>query len=289
MNSHISLQLYRTLWGAEGDYATIAGAAAAEGFDGLEGQVPEDPQRRAELSQVLADYGLAFIAEITTAGSYVPNRRATVDAHLLSLKNSLALVGELKPRFVTCIGGCDAWPFSASLRFFREAMAMADGAGISICFETHRSRSLFTPWVTLDVARALHDIRFTFDFSHWCVVCERLLDSEQETLRELAPRVQHIHARVGYDQGPQVPHPAAPEYAEALAAHQRWWEMLWNATAARGDSRITMTPEFGPDGYLQQAPFTRIPVADLWEINRWMAMTERGHFSEWQDRRRLAG
>lgn len=56
----MSLQLYRTLWGAEGDYATIAGAAAAEGFDGLEGQVPDDPQRRAELSQVLADYGLAF-------------------------------------------------------------------------------------------------------------------------------------------------------------------------------------------------------------------------------------
>jgi hypothetical protein len=30
----------------------------------------------------------------------------------------------------------------------------------------------------------------------------------------------------------------------------------------------TITPEFGPDGYLPQLPFTGQPVADLEEINR---------------------
>jgi hypothetical protein len=39
-----------------------------------------------------------------------------------------------------------------------------------------------------------------------------------------------------------------------------------------------MTPEFGPDGYLQAAPFTRVPVADLWEINRWIGRRQREHF-----------
>jgi sugar phosphate isomerase/epimerase len=289
MSQHMSLQIYRTLWGCNSSYAEAAAQAANAGMDGLEGQVPADDVQRAELAQALADYGLAFIAEITTAGSYVPDRRATVDAHILSFRDALARSITLKPRLITCIGGCDAWPFSASLRFFREAMALAAQADVPICFETHRARSLFTPWVTLDVARALPDIRFTFDFSHWCVVCERLLDSELDTLRELAPRAAHIHARVGYDQGPQVPNPAAPEYAAALAAHQRWWEMLWSAMSARGDSLITMTPEFGPDGYLQAEPFTQKPVADLWEINRWMTATERQHFADWQARLRLAG
>ena len=37
----------------------------------------------------------------------------------------------------------------------------------------------------------------------------------------------------------------------------------------------TMTPEFGPDGYLQQTPFSQRPVADLAELNRWMASRQR--------------
>jgi hypothetical protein len=86
---------------------------------------------------------------------------------------------------------------------------------------------------------------------------------------------------VGYAQGPQVPNPAAPEYADALAAHQRWWTQIWDAQRARGELVTTMTPEFGPDGYLHCAPFTREPVAELWEINRWMADTQRAHFARW--------
>ena len=42
----------------------------------------------------------------------------------------------------------------------------------------------------------------------------------------LAGRAHHIHARVGCEQGPQVPHPAAPEYQEALTAHERWWTQI---------------------------------------------------------------
>lgn len=281
------LRLYRTLWGAQGDYATIAREAAEENFHGLEGAAPADPAQRAELAQALAAHGLSYIAEITTAGGYVPDRHASVDEHLASFSEKLRHARELKPRLVTCIGGCDAWPFSKSLRFFRDAILIAEQHGVPVSFETHRSRSLFNPWITADIARALPAIRLTFDYSHWCVVCERLLDSEIEIIRELAPKARHIHARIGYDQGPQVPHPAAPEYAAALRAHQRWWEILWSAMTVRGETVITMTPEFGPDGYLQQAPFSQAPVADLWEINRWVAHTEHEHYLDWTARQRM--
>ncbi len=98
------------------------------------------------------------------------------------------------------------------------------------------------------------------------------------TTSPLRQRVCHIQARVGYDQGPQVPHPGAPEYAAALAFHQRHWEQVWASQRARGFACTTLTPEFGPDGYLHHLPYTNVPVADLWSLNRWMAAEQRAHF-----------
>ena len=40
---------------------------------------------------------------------------------------------------------------------------------------------------------------------------------------------------------------------------------------ARGVQQPSITPEFGPDGYLPTLPFTGMPVADLLEINTAMA------------------
>jgi hypothetical protein len=181
---------------------------------------------------------------------------------------------------VNCLGGCDAWPESLSLEFFTRAIELADQYQLPISFETHRSRSLFNPWVTQRAVEQLPQIDLTVDFSHWCVVCERLMDTELEVIHGIADNVQHIHARVGYDQGPQVPNPAAPEYEYALRAHQRWWEIIWRSQKTRQFELTTMTPEFGPDGYLHLAPFTQLPVANLWELNQWMAHEEKRHFSD---------
>jgi hypothetical protein len=50
--------------------------------------------------------------------------------------------------------------------------------------------------------------------------------------------------------------------------------------ARRGYQHTTLTPEFGPDGYLHHLPFTNVPVADLWSLNAWMAQREQQHFVE---------
>ncbi|HQS59157.1 MAG TPA: hypothetical protein PLU16_11810 [Gallionellaceae bacterium] len=170
------------------------------------------------------------------------------------------------------------------MRFFGETQELAARLGISCSFETHRSRSLFNPWSTLAILERLPDLRLTCDFSHWVVVMERQLDEEWDVVREVAKHAHHIHARVGYAQGPQVPHPAAPEYLGALVSHQRYWEEIWAIQRERGDAYTTMTPEFGPDGYLQCKPFTGEPVADLWAINSWMGKNEYAHFHDWHAR-----
>lgn len=278
----MELKIFKTLWGFTGSYQQAVDIAAEAGMQGIEGPAPQKQEERVAFSQLLNDYHLDYIAEITTAGSYVPDRQATVEQHLDSFKSKLAASIDLNPLFITCLGGCDAWPETQSMEFFSSAMELARQAGVTVSFETHRGRSLFNPWVTQRIVEQIPDILLTCDFSHWCVVCERLVDSEMDTIRQIAKNAHHIHARVGYDQGPQVPNPAAPEYQPALKAHQNWWEILWRSQQERGYQVTTMTPEFGPDGYLHEAPFTREPVADLWELNTWMAKEEREHFQKFQ-------
>ncbi|MDP2227324.1 MAG: sugar phosphate isomerase/epimerase [Moraxellaceae bacterium] len=278
----MNIRFYRTFWGARGGYADFAAEAKADGYDGLEVPVPAEPDKQAALRAALDEHGFDLIAEICTAGSYVPDRRASPAQHLDDFSRKLERIEAFGARQINCMAGCDAWPLAQSVDFFGKAIALAQTAGIPISFETHRSRTLFNPWVTRDMVLALPDLYLTCDFSHWCVVCERLIDTEADVLEIVAPRARHIHGRVGYDQGPQVPHPAAPEHAAALAAHQRWWELCWASMQAAGLTVCTLTPEFGPDGYLHEQPFTGMPVADLRQINRWMLQTERAHFSRWQ-------
>lgn len=279
------LQLFKTLWGHSGSLTDAAEQAAALAYDGLEGSADRTEAQLEVLANALQEFRLAYIQEIVTGGDYVPRRHATVGEHLADVERQLQAGRQLSPRFATIIGGCDAWTLEQSVGFISEAMALGERYGVLLCFETHRSRSLFNPWVTLAILQRIPQMKLTCDFSHWVVAMERLLDDDREAIGEVARYAHHIHARVGYPQGPQVPHPAAPEYAQALASHQRCWEAIWAAQCDRGYAVSTMTPEFGPDGYLHTVPFTNRPVANLSQINNWMAKTERQHFQQWKLRR----
>ncbi|MDR3456446.1 MAG: TIM barrel protein [Verrucomicrobiae bacterium] len=276
----MKLKTFKTLWGHTGSLDDALDACRKYDFDGIEGPVPVEAMERVVFQKGLAANGLDYIAEICTAGSYVPDRQATPTEHIESLRRKAEAAVECRPLFLTVIAGCDAWSIAQSVDFFGEAMAIAGKLGVTASFETHRSRSFFNPWTTRDILKQLPALKLTCDFSHWCVVCERLIDTEPEVLALCAGRAHHIHARVGYDQGPQVPHPAAPEYRAALVAHENWWTQIWRSQAARGLTVTTMTPEFGPDGYLQCQPFTGKPVADLVEVNAWMAARQRQRFEE---------
>ena len=219
---------------------------------------------------------------VFTGGDVVPHQGWTLAQHWDRLERSIAAAQQVGARFLNVLPGNDRWSLAQQVEFFGRAQAMADAAGVVCSFEIHRATSLYSPWVTLDVIAQLPQLRFTADISHWVVVCERLLDDPADDLTPFIERVYHVQARVGYDQGPQVPHPAAPEYARALAFHQGVWECIWAAQQARGQAVTTLTPEFGPDGYTHLLPFTQAPVADTWSLNQWMARTEAEHFARWQ-------
>ena len=88
----------------------------------------------------------------------------------------------------------------------------------------------------------------------------------------------HIHARVGFAEAPQVNDPRAPEWQTALDAHLDWWQRIVDARRADGAPLVTIATEFGPPNYLPVLPYTRQPVANLWEINCWMMRLLRERF-----------
>lgn len=270
------LLLFRSLWTNGFDLVAALRDCRAGTFDGVEGPVPAGAAPRAEFAAALAAAAVPFIAEIVTGGGYVPTE-ASAERQLEEFRRQAGAALECRPLFLTVLGGCDAWPLAQSVEFLGQAMACAAELGVVASFETHRSRPTFHPWATRRLLEQLPALRLTCDFSHWCCVCERLvLETEPEILALCAARAHHVHARVGYAQGPQVPHPAAPEHRAALEAHERWWDAVWRAQADR--QTLTMTPEFGPDGYLQRRPFTDEPAADLDAINGWMAERQRERF-----------
>ncbi|MGJ8678000.1 MAG: sugar phosphate isomerase/epimerase family protein [Akkermansiaceae bacterium] len=280
----MKLSLFKTLWGHEGSVDEALDLCKQSHFQGIEAPVPVDTTERAAFFQSLESSGMQWIAEISTctpAGYYVPSPKHSVQQHLDSLEESVILSKEGSPLFINTMAGYDAWRAADALAFHQGVVELQDKHEIIISVETHRGRSTYSPWLTRDILKQVPDLRITCDFSHWCVVSERLiLDEEAEILELAAQHAYHIQPRVGYNQGPQVPDPRAPEFAEALAAHERWWTTVWESMAARGMTNFTMTPEFGPDGYLQCAPFTREPVANLWELNQWIGHRQRDRFHQ---------
>ena len=272
----MNLKLFKTLWGHSGSYAAAADAAVQAGFHGFEGPVPVDVERKAEFLDTLESRNLDFIAEISTTGFAVPDPGSSVSDHLDAFERILVRSMEAKPIFYSSMAGSDLWEFRDSVDFFTRAWEIAQKYGVRVGFETHRSRSLFHPIISKNLLAETPPIELTIDFSHWCNVCERLvLDELPDILALCAKRVLHIQPRIGYDQGAQVPDPRAPMYQHFVEAHVRWWRALWKGQEKRGFQTVTMTPEFGPDGYQQVYPYTQKPVADLWELNVWT-----GHLME---------
>jgi sugar phosphate isomerase/epimerase len=283
----MNLLLFRSVWSGSSNLDELVQQTVAAGFDGLEGPIPHDESQRRALRQHLRDRQLALIAEATTGTDpnserdwWIPRGDRTLTDHLTDLKWTVDHAAEMGALFVSTMCGYDAWSWQQNVDFFGQAIELERTSGITISFETHRSRSLFNPWITRDLLQQFPEMKLTCDFSHWCVVCERLLDSEWPILELCAQRAMHVHCRVGYAQHAQVTDPRAPEYAAALAAHERWWSLIWQTQAQRGMAQVTMTPEFLWDGYMQTLPFTQMPVADVWEITCWVAERQRQRFHQ---------
>ncbi|HTL51555.1 MAG TPA: TIM barrel protein [Planctomycetota bacterium] len=274
----MKLLMFRSMWGILGPWGKYPATeweqafpqVKAAGYHGIETRVPE-PAQRKRFQKLLAAHKFQYIAMIFTAGT-------TVEEHLASFEKQVHEAASLKPKFIVSHSGRDAFSPSEADDFFARALEIETKAKIQVAHETHRGRILFNPWSTERVLKQFSELKLCCDFSHFVCVAERLLGDCDEIIDLCGKHCLHIHARVGYEEGPQVPDPRAPEYAHHLKAHEKWWNRIWDLQQAAGRKETTMDPEFGPPGYLHTLPNTNVPVADLWDICNWQAQRQTENF-----------
>jgi len=266
-----NLLIFATNWGYTGSWDDFASKIKKLGYDGAELWYPSDAAQRAEVFSAFDKHRLKM-------GFLVGGSAVDFEKHFDQFSSAVEGAASQKPVYINCHSGRDHFSFDQNKKFIELTTRVSKRSGVPIYHETHRSRILYAAPVARTFIESLPDLRITFDVSHWCNVHETLLEDQAETLSSTLERVDHIHARIGYAQGPQVNDPRAPEWKEAVQAHFAWWDTVVSRKKKEGKI-MTFLTEFGPVDYMPALPYTRQPLADQWEINKHLLDTLRTRYS----------
>lgn len=265
------LILLGTNWGFIGTTAQFCERIKADGFDGAEIWYPADAKGQQEVQEAFAKNGLRFGILI---GSGDANPKTNLDQFARMLESAI----KTKPLYINCHSGKDYFSFADNKFFMELTSQLSKSSGIPVYHETHRGKSLYSAPITKGFIDSLPDLRLTLDISHWCNVHESMLDDQKETIALALSRTDHIHARIGHPEGPQVNDPRAPEWKFAVDAHFAWWDKVVEQKKKEG-KRMTILTEFGPPDYMPTMAYTRQPLADQWQINKYMMETLRKRYA----------
>lgn len=266
-----SLLVFATNWGYTGSWDDFCSRIRELGYDGAEIWFPEDAARQKEIFSAFQKHGLQM-------GFLVGGSDKDPKKHFEQFKASVEGAAASKPVYINCHSGRDFFSFEQNKLFIDLTTSLSRRSGVPIYHETHRSRILYSAPVARQFMKELPDLRITFDVSHWCNVHESALEDQQETLAMTLDRVDHIHARIGHAEGPQVNDPRAPEWSAFVKAHFDWWDKVVARKKSEG-KLMTFLTEFGPVDYMPALPYTRQPLADQWEINKHMLDTLRARYA----------
>lgn len=271
-NRQLKLNIFATNWGFGGSLNEFCAQAKADGYDGIEVWVPSDPKKQELLLELTQAYDLRLGLLVGSSGD-------TIRAHTSSFQLALHQATQMQPSFINCHSGKDYFGISDGQHFIELTKQLSEVSGVAIYHETHRGRILYAAHITDQYINHHEDLRLTLDISHWCNVHESLLADQSEVIARALRRTDHIHARVGFAEGPQIPNHNDPQYQAAVEAHFAWWDEVVAHKISTGQV-LTMTTEFGPPPYMWTHPFTAQPLADVWEVNRAMMHLWRRRYQQ---------
>jgi sugar phosphate isomerase/epimerase len=266
-----SLLIFGTNWGFNGSTAELCSKLKQANYDGLEVWWPSTKKEQKELFEAMEKNNLKV-------GFLVGSGEMDFKKHQIQFQQNLEAAAKAKPVYINCHSGKDFFSFEQNLQLITFSNGLAASLGVPIYHETHRGRALCAATVTKNFIEKNPRLRITLDISHWCNVHESYLQGQEETVSLALKRTDHIHARIGHPEGPQVNDPRAPEWEEAVKHHFDWWDKVVETKKKEG-KRITFLTEFGPPDYMPTLPYTREPVANQWEINVHMLNTLRKRYS----------
>lgn len=234
------------------------------GYDGVEMSLPLNNKERSDILVLLREYDLELVAQHWETSHPDPLlHREIYRRHLLNL-------AEANPLFINSQTGKDYFSFEDNADLINISFQVAKETGIPVVHETHRGKFSFALHITRQYLEKIPALELCLDISHWCNVAESLLKDQQEALDLAFDKTRHIHARVGFAEGPQITDPRLPEWEEPMNFHLSGWDRVYENSRRMNRESLTITPEFGPYPYMLHLPFTRMPVADQWEINLYM-------------------
>ena len=262
MNKNYELKIMATNWGFQGTLDEFCARVKKEGYDGIEAWWQGDQKKLQELFAALKNHELeiGFLCGVS---------QTNPQEHLDAYKKMIDAAAKQKiqrPLYINNHSGRDHFSFDDNKKFIEHTNALAKETGITICHETHRGRILFAAHVTRKYMETFPELKLTLDISHWCNVHESLLGDQKETVDMALERTEHIHARIGHPEGPQVNDPRAPEWDNTVKQHFAWWDKVVERKKKNGE-RMTFLTEFGPPDYMPTMAYTRQPLSDQWAIN----------------------
>lgn len=247
----------------------------AHGFDGVEMALLGTDSEIDNSLQKLADHDLKLIGQ-----QWQTAMHADFESHKTEMINVLERTCRYKPLKINTQTGKDFFSFEQNTQLIDIAESLAAKYGVQLVHEIHRSRFNAHPVLLKPYLAKFPNIKLTADFSHWCCVCESLLEDQQAMMDDVIPFVRHIHARVGNSQSPQVNDFLAKEHETALNQHLKWWDAIVSLLNKETISPITFTPEFGPAPYMPAVPHTNMPLSDQWQQNVEMMQLLRQRYKD---------
>jgi sugar phosphate isomerase/epimerase len=261
----MELKFFCPYWGSNSlSYREFLKKVSEAGYDGVEMNLPSDNRGKSDILSLLQENNLELI------GQHSGQTESTFQEIKKNYLESLYNLADAKPLFINSQTGKDYFSVEDNSELIDLGFKVEKKTGISVLHETHRGKFSFAAHVTKTYLEKIPGLKLGLDISHWCNVAESLLHDQMQSVDLAILHTRHIHARVGFPEGPQVTDPRLPEWEEALNFHLSCWDKVAENFKKQNREYLTITPEFGPYPYMANLPFTKMPVANQWEINTYM-------------------
>ena len=261
----MKIKYFCPLWGSRHlNFEEFVKKVKTSGYDGIEMSLPLQIEERDYILKTIGESGLLYLAQHFETAS------TDFNIHKQEFTERLTNLAQSNPVLINTQTGIDFFTFEQNAELIDISYKIAEKYGVKLVHETHRGKFSFAAHITAKFIEKIPHLRLGFDVSHWCSVAESYLQNQEQNVILAINRADHIHARVGHPEGPQITDPRVPEWDEAVNVHLNWWKKIVERNKKEGIEMMTITPEFGPYPYMTQLPFTRQPIASQWEINVYM-------------------